>query len=349
MPTMPIRKVKTKPSKPVREADEPVAVSDEQTVENSSVNVPDMDVAALQQQIYRTLKLSTFEPEYKYWLDTGSSDLNGALGSMEKGMAYGKIYEISGPEHGGKTTIATILAGKAQRDGAGVGRIDFENSRDDDWDSKLGLDPSKVLNCYVKLLKGKRHNDDGTDNEKGKPSSVWMQCAEEVLSEAEEGMRLMNRKGFKKQYWFMDSAAAAVTAMAMEAGIEDQNMRTKVDRAQMFSMLLPRWTAVCANYNVMLVIINQLREKPGLAFGDPTSEPCGRALRHYSSVIARVRREKNGELRQGKKVIGLCSTIQNKKNKCGGGSVQGGRCCFKVLWDRSPAKITFMPVADKEE
>lgn len=314
--------------------------------------VKTFDPSVIQSEIHKLLKLSTFEPEQRYWLDTGSPDLHAVLGSRKLGLPYGKLYELSGLEHGGKTTISLILAAMAQQDGAGVGYIDVENSRDELWSRKLGLDYGSVLPIYPKLVKPKPKKDDEEDGDEKKkqkkkktPTIPYLQSAEDLFEEAEMAMYILSEKGYEKQFWIVDSIAMLQTEKVIFAGA-DQNMNTRLDRAKFLSELLPRWAGLAANYNASVFFVNQLRMKQGMVFGDPLYSPGGKALDHALSIRGRVKRGKR-ELHNGK-VVGISGTIENRKNKAGGGSVEQCKCSFRILWNRAPAKVEFGPVASKE-
>src|ERR1035437_10921350 len=89
-------------------------------------------------EIQRKLGFLTFDAQPREWFDTGSRMLNAVLGSQEKGIAYGKMIEVFGPESNGKTLLALLLAGLAQADDAKVAWVDFENSLDKPWAASQG-------------------------------------------------------------------------------------------------------------------------------------------------------------------------------------------------------------------
>ena len=322
------------------EEEQPVAAPEEQKSA--------FDVAALQNKVHKLLKFSTFEPEQRYWLDTGFPELNNTFGARDKGIPYGKMIELAGEEHAGKTLISLLLAGMAQKHGAAVGRIDLEDSRDDQWDRKLGLDPTQIYNIYPRLVVGKA--DDDAPKKKGKKkrvgSGMRLQSAEEIFHEAEIAMEQLSGAGFKKQFWIIDSVANIQTEMG---GSGERNMRVSNDRALFLSQTFPKWAALAANYNATVFLVNQLRDKPGVMFGDPTYSPGGRALRHGCQVRCRIRRgAKGGTIKRNEEIVGLRSIIKNTKNKSGGGCVQGGTCGFKIKWAKAVAVYDFMPVEDLE-
>lgn len=295
------------------------------------------EVDAIRAKIGKLLKFSTFEPEQRYWLDTGYPDLNATLGSRDMGIPYGKIYELSGEEHGGKTALGIILAGMCQRDGAAVGYIDLEDSYDIKWSTTLGLDCSQVLALAPKLIQLK------------KKGEVRLESAEMLFAEAEIAMAEFAAGGSKKQFWILDSVANLQTEMAIEAGTVNRNMRVNVDRAQFLSSTLPKWASLAAQYNAMIFLINQLRDKVGMVWGEPTYSPGGRALRHACAIRAKVRRVKGGRLLHNKQLVGIYGAIKNVKNKAGQGSVERCETGFKIRWSKNPARVTFMPLADVEE
>jgi RecA/RadA recombinase len=96
----------------------------------------------------------------------------------------------------------------------------------------------------------------------------------------------------------------------------------------------------------MLYFINQLRDKVGMTFGDPTYTPGGRAIRTNCAIRVRVRRVKGGQLRYNGKVIGVAGIIKNVKNKAGQGSVEAESCGFKVIWNKAKSDIEFMTTDD---
>lgn len=325
-------KVKKEATEPVGK---PLDVAITEAEEEEKAQSLTLNVSKIQERVKRLLDLSTFEPEVHYYLDTGFPELNAALGSCEMGLPYGKMFELSGIQHSGKTTVGNIVAGMAQKDGAAVGYLDLENSRDPLWAAKLGLNFDNVFQIYPKLVyKGK---------------DLILQSIEDLFEEAEATMQILCRKGCKKQFWLVDSVAMMVTGAVIEAGAKGQNMHTKSDRAAFLALHLPRWCGYAANYNAMIFLVNQLRVKPGISYGDPRYTPGGNALEHTCSIRARVRRFKNGFVRDHGKVIGIVGIIKNTKNKSGGGSVEQESCGFKVVWNKTPAKIRFMTAKEAEE
>lgn len=303
----------------------------------TSEPAPKFDLVQMREQVSKLLKFSTFQPEHRYWLDTQSQQLNAVLGSKVKGLPYGKVYELAGLEHGGKTMLSVILAAMAQKDGAAIGYVDLDNSYDPVWCQKLGLDTEKLYLIEYKLA------------DAGKKGSIpRLQSAEELFTEAEATMHIMAKHGFQKQFWIVDHVAAIVTQKIYDAGLTGQSMNSKLDRAAFLWNLLPRWAGLCANYNITLLCLNQLKNKVGVFFGDPYETAGGRAIKTTCAIRARVRRLKNGQLKHNGRTIGIVGILKNVKNKAGEGSRQDEECGLQVRWNRSPALVEFMSKSEAE-
>lgn len=67
------------------------------------------------------------------------------------------------------------------------------------------------------------------------------------------------------------------------------------------------------NSRCTLIVINQIREKVGVMFGNPEKVTGGRALKYYASVRLDVRRIES--LKQGGEVIGNRTRVKVVKNK----------------------------------
>lgn len=310
----------------------------EEVVRHEPSSIVEIDGDEIQHRVEKLLKISSFEPMHRFRLKTRWPDLNATLGSRDTGIPYGKVIELSGLEHGGKTLLATVLMGEAQRDGAGAGYIDLEDSRDEMWATKLGVTWPYVSKFYPKLVEVK----------KGAPPVL--QTAEQIFEEAERAMELLARRGVEKQFWFVDSIANITTKKQYDVGISGATMNSKLDRASFLSILLPRWAGLAANYNAMIFVSNQLRSKiGGFVMGDPDDTTGGKALKHACAIRARVRRIKGGRLKQGKKVVGLAGAIRNVKNKAGEGSVEGAECGFRALWNKERVSIEVMTIDDLKD
>lgn len=290
------------------------------------------------QAIQHKLGFLTMELQPREWLDTGSRLLNSVLGSEEKGLAYGKMIELFGLESNGKTLLALLLASLAQADGAKIAWVDFENSLDKSWAQSQGLDTTQIYHFYPKLVQNRKEDAEQRGSSKKaqkkrrNAGKVRLQTAEEVCEEVELWLELMRAKGHTKLFMGMDSVTAMLVEEESEAGLTDQNMRTRTALPAFMSQLLRRWIALSQTHSCMMVFINQIRMNPAARFGNPEVTPGGKALKFYCAVRASVRRVKGGKLLQKGRMIGLKGVITNFKNKSGEGSLEGASCGFKAMF-----------------
>ena len=271
------------------------------------------------ERIRKRLGHLSMEAKPVSYLKTGIPELNAVLGSPDRGIPYGRIYEISGWEGHGKSALALCLTALAQKDGAEAILGDFECSYDPRWVAARGVDVNKLhlLQPYVGTF--------------GKEKTLRLCTAEELCSEIEAAMDRINRRG-NKQILMIDSVAAMMPEDEASVGLEDRNMRTKMSLSVFLSSLLRRWVGLAHSYSAMIVFVNQLREKP-MAFGDPAYTPGGKALKFYSHVRVRVNKTKGGNIRGKARggVIGVQGIMTNTKNKVGG--VQGTKVGYKLMFN----------------
>jgi RecA/RadA recombinase len=318
--------------------------------------------------VRKQMGMRVFVPETKFTLKTQWPELDRAI-STSNGIPYGSIIEISGPESHGKSVIQKLIYGEAQRDGAVVIHGDIEKSNDEPWNAKLGVDNDELILVEPKMIytalskEQKQANKDAkadyVETSKGKgpkwklenpisipypPESMPKrpQSAEEIFEEIQGIVSKLHDAGVEKMVVGIDSIANLSTENQIEAGMH-QNMRTNADLSMFLSGALKQWQIMAANYQVLIILINQIREKPGQMFGDPTYEPGGRALRHNCHSRNRVHRKGDGRVYQQGKLIGINGVLRNRKNKTGEGSVEQLMVEYRVTWDGRPLgeRVTF--------
>ena len=283
------------------------------------------------------LNHNVFERPTDHWLDTCNPLLNRVLGSESLGLPYGKVMELYGQNSHGKSVLALYLAGIAQVQGAAVIWMDFEGSFDPAWAKSNGLDPNGVYLLQPQVGRFRK-----------KTGDPRLQSAEELLQECQELIKAV-RQPERPVMMVVDSVASMLVEQEEEAGIVDQNMRTKLSLSQFMSPFLRRWTSVCHTQDVLTIFINQTRTNPNAMFGNPETTPGGDSLGFYASIRARVARVKGGQLKKKGEVIGLKGKIKNVKNKSGGGSREGHECGYICKFGQdydAPTEWKFMPVKD---
>lgn len=211
-------------------------------------------------------------------VSTGCPGLDSALGIG--GIPLGRIVELYGPEGSGKTTIALGCIASAQKAGHQAVFVDAEHALDPSYASRLGVD---VDNLVV-----------------SQPAS-----AEEALGIAEI---LMKAEGVG--IVVVDSVAALVPQLELEGRMGDMTVGLQ---ARIMSQALRRLTSVASRNGCCLVFINQLREKIGVAFGNPETTPGGRALKFFSSIRLEIRRKE--QIKKGDEITGAIIGAKVVKNK----------------------------------
>ncbi len=83
-----------------------------------------------------------------------------------------------------------------------------------------------------------------------------------------------------------DSIAAAVPQKELEGDVQDHTMGVK---AKLNSVNMPKICKKIKDNNVMLLMVNQVRMKIGLVFGNPETEPGGQAVKYYPSIKVDLR------------------------------------------------------------
>ncbi len=216
-------------------------------------------------------------------IPTGIPTLDRALGAG--GLPRGRVTELFGMESSGKSTIALYLANSALLEKGTVLYIDAEHAIDPIWAELVGID----LTSSNFIL--------------SQPDS-----GEQALSIAELGVKE------NVDVIVIDSVAALVPEAEIAGDIGDAHMGLQ---ARLMSQALRKITGSLKGSDSVLVFINQLREKIGVQFGDPTTTPGGKALKFYSSVRVQTRTSNGARIKAGDQFIGTEITATVVKNKVG--------------------------------
>jgi len=223
------------------------------------------------------------------WISTGSKQLDYIIANRANGgMPEGRIVEIFGPPSIGKSHIAIQIARTTQQMGGIVVYIDTENATSVENLGLLGVDIEKRF-VYVDT-----------------------HCTEEVLSIAEA--TILKAKAMDKDVpitivW--DSVAASSPKAEL---IGDYDKETIGLQARAISKGMRKITGVIANQNVLFVILNQIRTKIGVMYGDPTTTPGGKAIPFHSSVRIKLGAGQRIE-NKDKEVVGIHVSAKTIKNK----------------------------------
>ena len=186
-------------------------------------------------------------------ISTGCLSLDLALGNG--GMALGRIYEIFGPNSGGKSTLAVNVVIQAQRRGLRCCYIDAEHAVDPKLFKAYGVD-TKAL----QLVQGY----DGEENL-------------DILE------RLIKTEAFSVA--IVDSVSALLPRVESESDIDKDQMALQ---ARLMSKALRKITPIANQTQTLLIFINQLRMKIG-SYGNPETTSGGESLAFYSTGRISIR------------------------------------------------------------
>ena len=211
-------------------------------------------------------------------IPTGALPLDLALGVG--GMPRGRVVEIYGPESAGKTTVALHVIAEAQRQGGVAAFVDAEHALDPIYASRIGVNIDDLLISQP-----------------------------DTGEQALEIVEVLVRSG-AVDVIVIDSVAALVPKAEIEGEMGDTHVGLQ---ARLMSQALRKLTAAISKSNATVIFLNQLREKVGIMFGNPETQPGGRALKFYASVRLDIRKVE--VIKAGLDSIGSRVKVKVVKNK----------------------------------
>lgn len=239
------------------------------------------------------------------YLDSGIPELNYAVsGDYKKGFPVGRVIEIFGPASCGKTFLATMMMIAAQKAGGVAGFSDHERSFEPILAQSLGLDMDKNKFRYVR------------------PRTF-----EESVDIAVRTCEILRTKKAldpsKPMIWVFDSVASMIPHSKLfddkgnRREIGDYNMRDALSLAKACSQSYPTLAQWAEDYNMTVLLLNQIRTKPGVMYGDPTTTPGGHAAEFTASIRINIGKKEisNGKKGDDKEVLGFEITSNCIKNK----------------------------------
>jgi recombination protein RecA len=211
-------------------------------------------------------------------IPTGALSIDLALGVG--GVPRGRIVEIFGPEASGKTTLLYEIIAQAQKKGGVCAFIDAEHAIDPAYARRIGVDIEELLVSQP---------DHG----------------EQALEIAD----VLIRSG-AIDVVAIDSVAALTPRAEIEGQMGDQQVGLQ---ARLMSQALRKLAGNLNRTNTVCIFTNQIREKIGVMFGSPETQPGGRALKFYASQRIDIRRVET--LKEGSEAVGNRVRAKIVKNK----------------------------------
>lgn len=181
-----------------------------------------------------------------------SPSINHLLGG---GVPHGTIIEIFGPEQTSKSLLAMYIAAELQKQtNRFVGYVQAsEFGYTTSHAINVGLDPDKVL-----LV-------DATSAEEG------LQCTRSFLTEDFCAV-------------IIDSVAGLVPEKLTDESKEVGDVHVMGVRARLLSENLPQFSVKCKKNNVVLILINQIRNTNLSGYGNPEGSMGGKGLPYWASI-----------------------------------------------------------------
>lgn len=254
--------------------------------------------------------LEDFEDVYDLGtISTGSLALNYVIsGKFNGGYPIGRLIEIYGEASTGKTILLTHAIREAQKLGYYTGLLDNEFSYDPKFSTTLGVEskallydqPESVVDCFAKAeewIKNIRAEDQDT------PILICLDS-------------LAGQSTVEKDKAIGDFSPTDGARRSLEVGQSLRQLRPMLQKNK-----------------VCFIVINQVREKINVMYGDNTTKAGGgKGLAFWTDVSLQVVSNKTTDLlKDNDAPIGIKGTIRNKKNKI---SVPFRECEFKLFYNK---------------
>lgn len=211
-------------------------------------------------------------------VSTGALPLDIALGVG--GVPRGRIIEIFGPESSGKTTLVYHIIAEAQKRGGVCAFVDAEHAIDPIYAKRIGVDIDELL-----------------------------------VSQPDYGEQALEIVDVLTKSGAVDVVAVdSVAALTPRAELEGQMGEVTVGlQARLMSQALRKLAGNLNRAGTLCLFTNQIREKIGVSFGSPETQPGGRALKFYASQRLDIRRIET--LKDGTEAVANRVRVKVVKNK----------------------------------
>lgn len=211
-------------------------------------------------------------------IPTGSLALDVALGVG--GIARGRIAEVFGPEMSGKTTLIYHLIAHAQAAGGTAVFIDAEHAMDPEYAKAIGVNTNDLL------VSQPDHGEQA------------LQIADRLIASGAVALVAI------------DSVAALTPRAELEGEIGDATVGAQ---ARLMSQAMRKLAGSANRTKTCVIFTNQIREKVGVKFGSPETQPGGRALKFAASQRIDLRRIET--MREKDEAVGNRVRAKIVKNK----------------------------------
>ena len=260
-----------------------------------------MEIETLQKKLSKKFDIVTGRTydDSMTLISTGSAALDIILGG---GVATGRLCEFFGSFSTGKSVLGWTVLRESQKLGGLSVLFEAEHAFKKDFAEKCGLDLSNMLIVI--------------------PDSVehFFKTTEEIANTYEE-------------YPFCTIVLDSLAGLASSKEFADPKAAyTSVDmgkKAQEISQGLRRLIPIIRKRSVSLVIVNQIREKVGVLYGDNRTTPGGNAVKFHASQ--RLLLSSKDKILDDKKLpLGIEGVASVAKNKI---APPLRSCHFRILYE----------------
>jgi recombination protein RecA len=240
-----------------------------------------------------------------YYVDTGNLAINFACSGkfISGGFPGGRIIEAFGPEASGKSFLGYCFLGAIQKKSGIAVLLDCERSSGSEFAERCGhVNPDRLI-VY---------------------SPVTLQQVEKQIISVVRAVRAKFPDKPIGIVW--DSIGVNPTEREFsEVDLPDNPTKAQLDavgqerpgeRAKFANKILRSLNPFLNDNNATLYVINQVRKKIGVIYGnDETTSGGGEALKFYASLRFRTGAPKSFQDKDTKLSLGVNMTIANKKNR----------------------------------
>jgi len=244
------------------------------------------------------------------YVDSGSYALNKIIsGKYDGGFPIGGITEIYGESSTAKTVFLTHAFVGAQKKGYYTVMVDNEHAYSPSFANILGVDSEKLIYTMPETME-----------------DCFETIEKSILAIREHDKDTPIVIGY-------DSIGVSPTRKEMDGELGANGEISGALRAKVAGQCLRRINPLLRKHKAALIIINQVRSKVGLVFGDPrTKAGGGKALLYYCAVSLETASSKNGIMFDDlKNPTGIKGTVKCVKNKV---TVPYQDCEFKLEYNK---------------
>lgn len=241
--------------------------------------------------------------DVQIYIPSGCTALDYAMTNRRNGgFPVGKIIEVSGMPHSGKSLMAIHACAEAQKMGGLCVYLDPENAFNDDFAKRVGL------------------NIDAESFWRPEPPPPTIEALFSFLFDL--GNQIEAQKKDKEKPWpykfvlvVWDSVASSSCKADLEAENPDPTANVGL-KPRIISKNMTTFLGIAAKKDMSLLCLNQLRTNIRAMPGqDPYVAPGGNAIPFYASI--RLRIKSVGRLKVGDDVVGVKTEVEVKKTRFG--------------------------------